>query len=240
MAFFSSIGLAPHPSSDSSPADFLLSVASSVGIGTGLGPRAPLAAEAAGESDQPASSAFSVGIALPMDGTTMVGANDTGGRPFGEDQSLAREHDDGAQARPETLSTSASEGGLEIDFGIGHVGVDVSDPTDVSIPRNPAMDTRDVADSGDGGDAAEHGRASVLSKPATAMELERAFMNSPEAAEVRELALRDAEEGGEGRGDAGSDGRRTRSGRKRRRSMLWLSAVLTQREVIMLWRNFAL
>ena len=129
-------------------------------------------------------------------------------------------------------SGDSDNGGVSLDFGVGHVGKDLSAgaPFDNGLLDYGSSGTK-TSSSTAGVAGVGHSSGSSTGgdgPPVTVAELGRAFSRSPAAAEARAGAEREVES--ERRGARGQ-GRRQGDGVCRRRSTLWLSMVLTHREV---------
>ena len=233
MTYFASIGLTPPLSLDRNPADFMLSLAS-----TGTVPA----------DDEP--SQFRVGIAVSTTGDfgigiggsggdvdggvgVGVGGGGDGGGSFRPDFGDHSQKDEGVMVAGAVSSGSddSDNGGVSLDLGIGHVGKDLgaAAPFDYAPSgygsagaNNTLSSAADVAEIG----GSTNDSAGCDRPPTTVAELGRAFSRSPAASEARAAAEREESAGGRA-----TRGRRQGDSACPRRSTLWLSMVLTHREV---------
>lgn len=224
MSYFASIGLTPPPSLDKNPADFMLSLAS-----TGTVPA----------SNEP--SQFRVGITVSTAGVggSAIGGNGVGFGGGGD--GLLADFADHGTADGGVMVTGAvtsgsgdsDNGGVSLDLGVGHVGKDLGAGApfgdgllgyDSAGTKRTSSSTAGAAVVGDSSGSSTGGDG----PPVTVAGLGRAFSRSLAAAEARAGAEREVEAG---RGGAVGRGWRQGDGVCRRRSTLWLSMVLTHREV---------
>lgn len=224
MAYFASVGLTPPPSSasvtDQNPADFLLSLLAQSSPSSNNG---TLTATASDDGD------------LHDRGSSLPTSSSSSPSRFSAGVDIAPTMA-AAEAATEASSSTVGGGGLspllDVDLGIGHVGVEVGQGPSTPSRRGggfPGIGGDDDAGCGGSGGGGYSGR-----RPVTPAELGRAFLQSSLSVGIRQEAEREAAEAGVRRRDAERmgltvDGAET-AGRGWR-SMLWLSAVLTHREV---------